>query len=62
MHHGFVHRPRRLAGPAALTLGLILALSSCGWVRTIGPPKVVHEGQFKISCGGPVALRPTTRS
>ena len=32
MHHGFVHRPRRLACLAALSLGLILALSSCGWV------------------------------
>ena len=58
MHHGFVHRPRRLAYLAALSLGLTLALSSCGWVPTIGPPKIVEEGQFKIGCGGPVRSAP----
>ena len=58
MHHGFVHRPRRLAYLAALSLGLTLALSSCGWVPTLGPPKIVEEGQFKIGCGGPVRSAP----
>src|SRR4051812_36270679 len=52
--------PRRSIGLAALALAMVFVASSCGVVSTIilGPPRVIHEGQFKISCGGPVRSAP----
>jgi len=58
MHNRFARRSRRLTLFMALALGTALGLTSCDFPTIGGPATVVHEGQFKISCGGPVRSAP----